>query len=694
MKPHLSMLVALTAACSGAPAPAPAPAAPKLTLAAGDVAITDVTVVPMTGPATPRSAGDGPLAHHTVVVHGDKIIAIVPSATVTIPAGATTIDGAGKWLLPGLTDMHVHTWSDADLTMFLAAGVTTVRNMFGGPQQLAWRAQIAKGALLGPTIITAGPIIDGDPPVWPGSAVLANPADAEKIVTEQQAAGYDFLKAYSRLSREAYEALTAAAQRHHMVVAGHVPNAVGLAGVLAAHQKSIEHLDGWLLALVPDGVALPEGNMQAKLRAVLPKLDAGKLPGLIAQTIAAGTWNCPTLIVLDRMSGLDEPTAVQARTRWLDKVPAMTVSMWDPTRDFRLKALTRDDYQTMRDGNVWRARILAALVAGNAPILVGTDTGNPYVVPGAALHDEIELMVAAGVPRPRVLRAATADAAQYLGTPHDFGVIEAGARADLLLVSVDPLSEPLPLVPDGVMVRGAWLPRAELEAKLSAIVAHNHAPPPANLWDGVPPLVAVGRGAKQARYAMKIAGKAIGEERHAVGQLAPGKRAVVGQSVANYGVRVETHYSILPDAATVTAKSAFGEFTLSGKLTAGKLVVTGTDGTGQPVSLSAPFPSGALLSGPGLGGTVLLGDKLAGLPVGGKRTVVSLEISYYPKVEILQASSAVERKPDRNGHRVFAVATTAGKETSSDEFELDDAGLVIAQQVGPPANLSFERIAE
>jgi imidazolonepropionase-like amidohydrolase len=698
MKPHLSMKVALAlalGACGGAATPpAQPPAPPKLTLAPGDVAITDVTVVPMTGPATATSAGDGPLAHHTVVVHGDRIVAIMPSASVIVPAGATTIDGAGKWLLPGLSDMHVHTGSESDLTMFVAAGVTTVRNMFGFPQHLALRDQIAKGAVLGPTIVTAGPIIDGDPPVWPGSAVLVNPADADKLVAEQKAAGYDFLKAYSRLSREAYEALAAAAKQHGMVLAGHVPNAVGLAGVLAARQKSVEHLDGWLLALVPDGVALPEGNMQAKLRVALPSLDAAKLPGLIAQTIAAGTWNCPTLIVLDRMGGLDDPKAVQARTRWVDKLPAMMVAQWDPTRDFRLKALTAEDFQTMRAGNVWRARILAALAAANAPILVGTDTGNPYVVPGAALHDELELMIAAGMSRPRVLRAATAGAAQYLETPHEFGVVEAGARADLVLVSVDPLTEPLPLIPDGVMLRGRWLPRAELEAKLAEIVTRNTAPAAANLWDGVPALVPVGTNVHQARYDMAVGGKPVGQERLAVGELAPGKRAVVAQSVANYGTRIETSYSIGPDATTVSVKSSFGAFTLSGKLTAGKLVVTGSDATGKPVSLSAPLPAGGFLSGPGLGGSVLLGDKLAGVKVGGKRTVASLEISYYPATTIVSASYAVERKPDANGHRVFSVTTTAGKDVATGDLELDAAGLVVAQTLGPPLNQVFSRLPD
>ncbi|HEY0482376.1 MAG TPA: amidohydrolase family protein [Kofleriaceae bacterium] len=454
----------------GTPGPRDRPAAAPsaFAIAPGDLVITDVSVVPM--------ASDGVLPHHTVVVRGDRIIAVAPSASLPVPAGTTAIDGTGKWLMPGLADMHVHAFRDDDLTLFLAAGVTTIRNMFGSEQHLAWRSDIAHGTRLGPTIVTAGPIIDGDPPVWPGSTVLVDPADADKVVAAQKAAGYDFLKSYSRLSRPAYEALAAAGKRAGMAVAGHVPEAVGLDGALAAHQRSIEHLDGYLLAMVAEGVPLPESR-PARLRATLAALDPSRLPGAVARTLAAGTWNCPTLVVLDRFAALDDVAALRRRVAWLDKVPPAIVAMWDPKQDFRLQSYTAEDFQTLRAANAQRARVFAALAAANAPILVGTDTGNPFVIPGAALHEEIELMVAAGMPRPRVLRAATADAARYLGAPHEAGVVEVGARADLVLVATDPLTAPLPAVPDGVLVRGRWLPRADLEARLADITRRAAAPP-------------------------------------------------------------------------------------------------------------------------------------------------------------------------------------------------------------------------
>jgi len=629
---------------------------------------------------------EGVLAHHTVVIHGDRIVAVAPSTAVALPAGIRVIDGAGKWLMPGLADMHVHTWYDDDLTMFVAAGVTTVRNMWGVPQHLTWRSQIARGERLGPTIVTAGALIDGDPPDWAGSAVLTDPADADRLVSEQKAAGYDFLKPVEQLSRAAYEALVAAGQRHGMVLAGHVTIAVGLEGVLAAHQRSVEHLDGYLPALVPSGVSLPPVDAtQTWMRAVLASLDPARLPGLIDQTIAAGTWNCPTLIAFDRTPELHDAAALERRVRWLELIPTAVRAQW--ARDFAVQAYTAEDSATIRQANAQRARIVAALVAANAPILVGTDTGGAYVVPGEALHDEIELIVAAGVPRPRVLRAATADAWRYLGKPREAGVVEVGARADLVLVASDPLTAPLPLVPDGVMVRGRWLPRGELEARLAEIATHKA--PPNDRWQGAPPLAAQGKRRYQARYDTAIAGTMVAQERLAV-DVVGGERRIVGD-VADFGSRTETSYEV--GRATATVRSSYHTMTvaLAGNITAGKLVVTGTDLTGKSVSRSEPVPAGAFLSAPGIGGALQLAEQLAGWKPGTKRTLTSLEIGYFPAVGIVSTRYQVERRPDGHGHRVFTVSATQSGTTVTGQIEIDDAGFLVAQALGPPFNTSVTR---
>jgi imidazolonepropionase-like amidohydrolase len=682
----------LLVACGGgsshpaAVAPPPGPAAPRIAAQPGDLAITHVTVVPM-------SSSDE-RADQTVIVRGDRIVAVALSESVTIPAGVTTIDGSRSWLLPGLTDMHVHAWSEDQLTLFLAAGVTTIRNMFGNDQHLVWRSQIAKGALQGPTIVTAGPIIDGDPPYWPGSAVLTDPAKADALVADQKAKGYDFLKPYTRLSKPAYEALAAAGVKYGMALEGHVPDAVGLQGVLAAKQKSVEHLDGWIVALVPDGVKLPE-DRKAMMREAVAKADDARLPGLIAQTIAAGTWNCPTLVVLERIAALEDIDALKQRVKWLDMTPASVVAGWEPKRDFRLKSFTAEDYARIRAENVHLAKILQALAAANAPLLVGTDTGNPFVIPGAALHDELELMVAAGVPRGRVLRAATADAAVFLGTPHEFGVIEPGARADLLLVAVDPLVAPLPLVPDGVMVRGKWLPRAELETRLAAVARQNAAPPAAkDYWQGVAPLApAGGKVIHEATYDLLVNDQKLGEERLAVTGAA-GKRTIVGQEAFDAQGRIDIAYQVGPDAAAFSIALPFGKAQLAAKLTGGKLVATGADLHGKAVSLSEPLPKGGFVSSSGVGGALLLAERVASLKVGGKRTLAALELNSIPALGVYATSYAVERKPDASGNRVYAVATTVGKDTFTGDLVVDPQGFVVSQSAGPPLNLTFTRHAK
>jgi imidazolonepropionase-like amidohydrolase len=457
--------VAVAAGCGAPKAPVVAePSVSPFTDApSGGFAITGATVVTMAG---------GVLANHTVVVTGDRITALGPSAQVQVPAGATVIDGAGKWVMPGLADMHVHLWNKDELTLFLAAGVTTVRNMFGAPHHLTWRSQIAAGQWIGPTIVTAGPIIDGDPPSWPESIVLDDPADADKLVAEQKAAGYDFLKPYSRLSFEVYQALVAAAKHHDMPLEGHVPFAVGLSAAIAAGQRSIEHLDSWLYAMLPEHVDLSQlRSPTERMRVALAQFDPSRLPALIGQAIAAHTWICPTLTAGERTGALDDLPALRQRTTWLDLMPQAMVERWE--QDPRVAHYDFREYGTVRAAAKLDAEIVGALAQANAQLLVGTDAGNPFVIPGASLHDEVELLVAAGFPRPRVLRAATADAAKFLGAPQKAGVIAVGARADLLLLPVDPMTAALPLIPDGVMVRGRWLPRERLEAALADIKRRN-----------------------------------------------------------------------------------------------------------------------------------------------------------------------------------------------------------------------------
>jgi imidazolonepropionase-like amidohydrolase len=426
------------------------------------LAFVGVSVVPMSSETV--------LADQTVVVRGDRIVALGAAADVVVPDDATRIDGTGRWLMPGLADMHVHTWSPDDFPLFLAHGVTTVRNMFGSPLQLEWRAQIAAGERLGPTILTSGPIIDGDPPVWPGSDVLTDPAQAEPLVLAQKEAGYDFLKVYARLKPEVYDAIVAAAQTHDMRFMGHVPNAVGLERVIAAGQASIEHLDGFSdAAQQPDSPYLGKSDFRSGLQGWM-HLDDERVAEWARACAKAGVWNCPTLVVLQKWVKPDAAQALLARPEMRYVAPVLLQS-WQPEGNY-LSTLPDELLDAVAAGDAHRKRCVGILHANGARLLAGTDMANPFVVAGVALHEELANLVEAGLSPYEALRAATSGPAEFMGASAEWGVVAVGARADLLLLEADPLQDVRHAAQRvGVLVRGRWLEAAELQAQLDELAA-------------------------------------------------------------------------------------------------------------------------------------------------------------------------------------------------------------------------------
>lgn len=221
-------------------------------------AFINVNLVPM--------ASETILEGMTVIVKDNLIDKIGKTSKVKIPKGAVEIDGTGKYLMPGLADMHVHTWSENDLLLYVANGITTVRDMWGSPQHLKWKDMIAKGELMGPSLITAGPLLDGPDPNWEGSIVIETPEQAAKEIAAQKEAGYDFIKIYNKLSKEAFDAIIHSAKEHDIPVAGHVPYDVELEHFMESGVASNEHLTGYREMLLSDDA---------------PETDASYLPARI-----------------------------------------------------------------------------------------------------------------------------------------------------------------------------------------------------------------------------------------------------------------------------------------------------------------------------------------------------------------------------------------------------------------------------
>ena len=346
------------------------------------------------------------------------------------------IDGTGRWLMPGLVDMHVHTWGASELTLFVANGVTTVRNMFGAPLHLTWRREIAAGERFGPTIVTAGPIVDGSPPVWQGSRVIQTPDDARAAVREQAEAGYDFVKVYARVPLDAYVALVEAAAEAGLPVDGHVPSAVGLPRALEAKQRTIEHLIGYQAWLEPSDSPLSgEVGLLASLEA-WELIDRERIAQVVEETVAAGAWNCPTLVVMQKWLGPDEVARELERPEMRYVAPFL-IGMWKNMG----AGMSADLIAAGRGGDDERRELVGALHRGGARILLGTDAGNPWVPAGFSVHEELANLVAAGLSPHAALRAATRAPAECLGLEQEFGAVLPGLRADLLLLAADPLAD-------------------------------------------------------------------------------------------------------------------------------------------------------------------------------------------------------------------------------------------------------------
>lgn len=428
----------------------------------GGVAFTDVAVATMDSPTLAQ--------HQTVLVRGDSIVAV--GSDVAIPVDATRIDGHGKFLIPGLHDMHVHLdGTRGMLALFVAHGVTTVRNMAGSPRTIALREHVLKGDLLGPKIVTAGPFVDGPRPRWESSDIVATPADAARVVAAQAAAGYDFVKVYNGLSVESYDAVIAAAKAHDLRVIGHVPFAVPLAHALQAGQASVEHLTGYAEAIERDDSPVRRAKRSATtLIQRWLYMDPVKLSDVAALTARSGTWNVPTLVtaaVYDELWRGQTPTADD-----LDTVSPDWRARWDPKHSpKRLAAAVKAVAKKAGDKSLGaELAVVRELVAAGAPLLAGTDTPNPYVVPGASLHQELALFVAAGLTPYNALRTATVDAADFLRDPRA-GHIAPGMRADLVLLDADPFADIHALDRiSGVMVRGSWLGPDRLKALHAELV--------------------------------------------------------------------------------------------------------------------------------------------------------------------------------------------------------------------------------
>lgn len=403
-------------------------------------AIVGGTVLPMND--------DRILAAHTILVRDGRIAWVGPDSMARIPEGAGIIDAAGRWVLPGLADMHVHA-GEEDFPAFLANGVTTIREMNGTPEHLEWRVAIREGRLMGPMLIVAGPLIAGEEQQW-RHVIARTPEEGRALVAEQAHLGFDAIKIYDGLSRETYDAIASAAKDAGLPIVGHIPRDVGLSRVLEAGQRSIEHV----------------GQIAHGLRSADPKV----LESTAVEIAAAGAWVTPTLASEEALSrrGTDW-YADRLAGREVGLVDEDLVGWWRSLGDSEPTVAEEEHRGAYLQGT---AALVRALHTAGVPLLAGTDTPNPLMVPGYSLHEELAALVAAGLEPYEAIRTATAEAARFTVMEGDFGTVREGARADLIVVSADPLADVGALRrPDAVMLLGEWLPRERLDGLVEEALA-------------------------------------------------------------------------------------------------------------------------------------------------------------------------------------------------------------------------------
>jgi imidazolonepropionase-like amidohydrolase len=463
-------------------------------LSSPTVALRDVTVV---------NVIDGSLrAQHTVLVTGNRITAVGPANEIRVPDDADVIEAAGGFLIPGLWDMHVHSVAnvgpdmaissvaamDWHFPLFLAWGVTGVRNMNDGTGDVSLKLtsslkrRLATGDVRGPRFLANGPSIDGDPPLGSNSAVVRTAQDARAAVDTLVDSGADFIKVYENLSRGAYFAIMDQARRRGVRVDGHVPFRVTPEEAADAGQRTFEHV----LAMAA-GCSTSAAAERERFASVLaPRAGSAALDGLAPLTLfhheralydSRDPAACTTTIAAYRRNGVAETPNVVA---YRDVVNAKEI-LSDASRMRVVPEVIRRNWEAMLDTDLYREmqsvlRPLVPLYAENARLLneagvlllAGTDVGIPTLIPGLSLHEELELLVEAGLTPLEALRTATINPARVLGQTESLGSIEVGKLADLVLLDANPLTDirNTPRI-RAVIADGRLYRRADLDALTS-----------------------------------------------------------------------------------------------------------------------------------------------------------------------------------------------------------------------------------
>lgn len=412
-------------------------------VASAQIHIKNATAITMTD--------QGLIENADIIIDGNRIAYIGKGplpASFDLNTIDLVIDGTGKFIVPGLSEMHGHlpasNWTqdrqERILFLYLAGGVTTVRGMLGDDIQFTLRDKITAGELTGPTLYLAAPSLNGNS--------VNSPEEGREKVRRYAAQGWDLQKIHPGLTRAEYDAIAEEATAHDFPFGGHVPADVGLARALEAGQASIDHLDGYL--------AFFDGSTKL--------ISDAELQQAVDMTIASGTWIVPTQALFNLFLGGGEIKALMKRPE-NQYMPQSTLETWRSNAENANQNINLIAVQN-------RQRLLKAMADAGANIALGSDAPQIFSVPGFSIWREIAIMKEAGLTTDQILKIGTVNPGRYFANKDQFGSLSAGARADMIMLNANPYDNIENLFDQsGVMAAGRWYSRAEIDEKLGSIAS-------------------------------------------------------------------------------------------------------------------------------------------------------------------------------------------------------------------------------